>query len=101
MRWVVLLVRVPGEPSRHRVAVWREPRRLGAVSIGQSAWALPATAGSTAGVERVKELVDRGDGELTVLEATARDQASAARLERAWTDPREAARAECRRGGTK
>jgi ChrB-like protein len=101
MRWVVLLVRVPGEPSRHRVAVWRELRRLGAVSIGQSAWALPATAGSTAGVERVKELVDRGDGELTVLEATARDPASAGRLERAWTDAREAEwaefRAECAR----
>ena len=97
MRWVVLLVRVPAEPSRHRVAVWRELRRLGAASIGQSAWALPATAGSTAGIERVKELVDRG--ELTVLEATARDPASAVRLERAWTDAREAEwtefRAEC------
>src|SRR4029453_2449036 len=101
MRWVILLVRVPAEPSRHRVAVWRELRRLGALSVGQGAGALPAPAGFAAGIERVNELVGRGDGELTVLEATARDQASAARLERAWTDPREAARAECRRGGTK
>ena len=96
MRWVVLLVRVPAEPSRHRVAVWRQLRRLGAVSIGPSAWALPATAGSAAGVERVKALVARGDGELTVLEATAGDPASAARLERAWTDAREAEWAEFR-----
>jgi hypothetical protein len=47
-------------------------------------------------VERVKELVGRGDGELTVLEATAGDPASAARLERAWTDAREAEWAEFR-----
>ena len=35
MRWVVLLARVAAEPSRHRVAVWRELRRLGAVAIGR------------------------------------------------------------------
>ena len=29
----MLVVRVPAEPSRHRVAVWRELRRLGAVPI--------------------------------------------------------------------
>src|SRR3954452_22881933 len=31
-RWLVLVVRVPADPSRHRVAVWRELRRAGAVS---------------------------------------------------------------------
>jgi len=40
-RWVVLVVRVPGTPSRHRVAVWRELRRIGAVSLGQGAWLVP------------------------------------------------------------
>jgi hypothetical protein len=33
-RWLVLAVRVPAEPSRHRVAVWRELRRTGAVPLG-------------------------------------------------------------------
>ena len=32
VQWLVLLVRVPAQPSRHRVAVWRELRRVGAVS---------------------------------------------------------------------
>jgi hypothetical protein len=101
MAWVVLLVRLPAEPSRHRVAVWRELRRLGAVTIGPSAWAIPANASLTDRLQRVTELVARGDGELTILDASGRDEASAARLERAWTDAREAEwaefRAECAR----
>jgi len=37
----VLVVRVPADPSRHRVAVWRELRRAGAVSLGQGVWVVP------------------------------------------------------------
>jgi DNA-binding transcriptional regulator PaaX len=39
--WLVLVVRVPADPSRHRVAVWRELRRAGAVLLGQGVWAVP------------------------------------------------------------
>jgi hypothetical protein len=88
MRWVVLLARVPAEPSRHRVAVWRELRRLGAVAIGQSVWALPDHQAATSGLGRIAELVARGDGELTVLEAAGRDQASRDRLERLYAQAR-------------
>ncbi|NUR98088.1 MAG: hypothetical protein HOV67_22890, partial [Kribbellaceae bacterium] len=40
-RWLVLVVRIPAEPSRHRVAVWRELRKAGALSLGQGVWAVP------------------------------------------------------------
>jgi hypothetical protein len=99
MRWVVLLARVPAEPSRHRVAIWRELRRLGAVAIGQSVWALPDHPAATNGLGRIAELVDRGDGELTMLDAAGRDQASRERLERLYVEARAAEwtefRAEC------
>src|ERR671930_573560 len=49
MRWTVLVVRLPADPSRHRVAVWRELRRVGALSLGQGVWAAPATPAFTAG----------------------------------------------------
>jgi Protein ChrB, N-terminal len=42
MRWIVLVVRLPADPSRHRVAVWRALHRVGALSLGQGVWALPA-----------------------------------------------------------
>jgi hypothetical protein len=101
MRWVVLLARVPAEPSRHRVAIWRELRRLGAVAIGQSVWALPDHPAATNGLGRIAELVDRGDGDLTMLDAAGRDQASSERLERLYVEARAAEwtefRAECAR----
>jgi hypothetical protein len=101
MRWVVLLARVPAEPSRHRVAIWRELRRLGAVAIGQSVWALPDRPAATSGLDRIAELVARGSGELTLLEAVGRDQPSRERLERLYVEARAAEwtefRAECAR----
>ena len=33
-RWLLVVVRLPAEPSRHRVAVWRELRKVGALSLG-------------------------------------------------------------------
>ncbi|MEU9923496.1 Chromate resistance protein ChrB [Streptomyces griseoluteus] len=36
-----LVIRLPAEPSRHRVAVRRESRRAGALSPGQGVWAVP------------------------------------------------------------
>jgi DNA-binding transcriptional regulator PaaX len=40
-QWLILAVRIPAEPSRHRVAVWRELRQIGAVPLGQGCWAVP------------------------------------------------------------
>ncbi|WP_460441805.1 Chromate resistance protein ChrB [Amycolatopsis stemonae] len=87
-RWSVLVVRVPAEPSRHRVAVWRELRRAGALSLGQGAWVVPDAPVFAAGVARVIELAGRGDGEVLVLDATGRSEPDAARLEALFTAER-------------
>src|SRR4029450_980471 len=44
-RWLVLLARLPAEPARHRMALWRELRRSGAIPLGQAGWAGPGLAG--------------------------------------------------------
>ncbi len=87
--WTVLAVRLPAEPSRHRVAVWRELRRVGALSLGQGVWALPATPAFEHGLERAVALIERGDGDALLLEARGRDQTQAARLEALFTASRE------------
>lgn len=87
-RWLVLVVRVPAGPSRHRVAVWRELRRIGALSLGQGAWAVPDAAAFADGVTRVIELARRGEGEVLVLDAAGRAEADAARLEAMFTAER-------------
>jgi 2-hydroxychromene-2-carboxylate isomerase len=87
-RWLVLVVRVPAEPSRHRVAVWRELRRVGAVSLGQGVWIAPDAPVFADGVARAIELAQRGDGEVVVLNASGRAEPDAARLEALFTAER-------------
>ena len=88
VRWLVLVVKVPAEPSRHRVAVWRELRRVGALQIGQGVWAVPDVAVFADGVARVIELAERGEGEVLVLDAAGRHEPDAARLESLFTAER-------------
>jgi sugar phosphate isomerase/epimerase len=84
-----LWVRLSGEPSRHRVAVWRELRRTGAVPLGQGTWVVPAAPVFTEGVQRAVELAERGDGEVVVLSAAGRSEADESRLAAMFTAERE------------
>jgi hypothetical protein len=90
MEWVVLLVRLAAEPSRHRVAVWRELRRAGAVSLGPGVWAVPAVPAFQPAIQRAGELARRGNGELLALDAQPRDQATGAVLQAAFQQARQA-----------
>ncbi|HET6626013.1 MAG TPA: Chromate resistance protein ChrB [Nocardioidaceae bacterium] len=72
--WVVLMVRVPSEPARHRVAVWRELRKAGATPLGPGAWALPDLPAVEAVLDRVAELVQRASGDLLRLRSTGLDE---------------------------
>jgi polyphosphate kinase 2 (PPK2 family) len=94
MQWTVLIVRLPADPSRHRVAVWRELRRTGALLLGQGVWAVPTTPAFTGGLDRAVQLAERGNGEVVLLDASGRDEANAARLEGLFTAAREAEWAE-------
>ena len=60
MRWVLVIVRVPAEPSRHRVAIWRELRRTGAIQLAAAVWAFPARPAFEEALQRVVELAERG-----------------------------------------
>jgi hypothetical protein len=89
MAWRVITYRLPPEPSRHRVAVWRELRRLGAVSLQQGAWAVPDGEPFEAGFAQVVEEIKAAGGQPVVL-AVADDQDSVAQLEALFTAQREA-----------
>ena len=93
-RWLVLVVRVPAEPSRHRVAVWRELRRTGAVPLGQGCWAVPEVPAFADRIARTVELAERGAGEVIVLRAAGRGEADAVRLAALFTEARQAEWAE-------
>ncbi|SEJ73672.1 hypothetical protein SAMN04487917_11192 [Arthrobacter sp. yr096] len=92
-RWLLILVQVPSQPSRHRVAVWRELRRIGAVPLSPGTWVLPAHPAFDSGLARAEELAAKGGGSWTLVDALPRNQGAetfrsayeAARLEE-WAE---------------
>ena len=89
MDWAIVTYRVPPEPSRHRVAIWRELRRAGAVPLQQATWALPVHPLTARSIERVLTLVERAEGDAYLFDAKPRDDAMAAALEEAFIEGRE------------
>jgi hypothetical protein len=43
MDWLLLVYKIPREPTRGRVYVWRKLKQLGAIAIQDAVWVLPAT----------------------------------------------------------
>lgn len=78
--WLILISRVPAEPSRHRVAVWRELRKAGAVPISSGAWALPQDPKFDRAITRIAHRCEKGGGTLAVLATTPRDATSGVML---------------------
>jgi hypothetical protein len=84
--WLLVSARLPAQPSRHRVAVWRELRRSGALALGGGTWLLPAGRGAEEIVEQIRELVGRTeDGELFVLDARPHDDPTGVQLQAAYS----------------
>ena len=79
-RWLLVVIRLPAEPSRHRVGVWRELRRTGALSLGQGVWAVPDVPVFVDGLARAVQLAERAGGDVLTLEASGREAADAERF---------------------
>jgi hypothetical protein len=93
-RWLVLLAKVPTEPARYRMALWRELRRSGAVPLGQATWAIPDLPATRSLLDRLAEVVAAGAGSLLVLKATGYTERDISRLEQLYVEAREAEWAE-------
>jgi len=44
MEWLLLVYKIPREPTAGRVYVWRKLKQLGAIAVQDAVWVLPATA---------------------------------------------------------
>jgi len=93
MSWRILTYRLTAEQSKHRVGVWRELRRVGAVALQQATWAIPPGDGFDEGVARAVALVERGGGRPLLFDVVP-DEVTAAVLEELFTAEREAEWAE-------
>ena len=69
-KWVLLAYRMPREPSRPRIAVWRKLERLGVARLGDGLVALPADARTQEQLEWVAEEVTDNGGSAQLWLAT-------------------------------
>lgn len=67
--WLLFLYKVPHQPSSHRVYIWRKLKRLGAVLLHDSAWALPLSSRSLAQFQELAVEVAHLGGDSLLWEA--------------------------------
>ncbi len=78
-RWLLLVYKVPSQPSNARVSVWRDLRRLGAFYLQQAVCVLPDNPAMIEAISAIRGKVDRLGGTsfsavLTDLGTTEHDQ---------------------------
>ncbi len=65
--WLLLIYRLPGQPSSARSTIWRETRRLGALSLQHGVCLLPSSDENRAAYARLAQRVEEYGGEASVL----------------------------------
>jgi DNA-binding transcriptional regulator PaaX len=69
-KWVLLLYKVPPEPSARRVYVWRKLKRLGALLLHDAVWVLPAAPATLEQFQWLATEIKEMEGSALVWEAT-------------------------------
>jgi hypothetical protein len=67
--WVLLSSRVPREPTRLRLAIWRRLKRLGAILVHDAVWMLPADARTREAFEWLADEIEEQGGTAWIWEA--------------------------------
>jgi hypothetical protein len=69
--WLLLVYRVPSEPTRLRAAVWRRLKGLGAIYLQNSAATLPASPSSERALRKLRHEILEMSGTAVLLSCTA------------------------------
>lgn len=69
--WVLLIYRIPSDPSKNRVAVWREVKKLGAAYLQNGVCLLPAGPESESAFAQLAERITGQGGEAILFRAVA------------------------------
>jgi hypothetical protein len=70
-RWLLLIYQLPKGSSSARTAVWREARRLGALSLQHAVCLLPLSEGNREAYDRLARRIEEYGGEASILETTS------------------------------
>jgi hypothetical protein len=87
MKWLFFSYSLPAEPSKTRVYVWRQLKKLGSVNY-QSTWVLPYSNERIGEIKRLADEIERYKGESLLLEGKALDKKQEERIYKAFADSR-------------
>lgn len=87
MRWLFFSYSLPAEPSKARVYVWRQLKKLGAVNY-QTVWVLPYSHESVTELKKLIETIQGYRGEGMLIEGKALDKIQEERIHQAFADSR-------------
>ena len=73
--WLLLIYQLPKGSSSARTALWREVRRLGALSLQHAVCLLPLSKDNRAACERIARRAEEYGGEASILETASPDDA--------------------------
>ena len=71
--WLMLSYKVPSEPARHRMAVWRRLKALGAIYLNNGVCVLPTSPEHLRQIRLLANEISEMGGEALVLEAASLD----------------------------
>jgi hypothetical protein len=89
-QWIMLVYRLPREPSTPRITLWRKLRRLGVAQVMDGVVALPAGGDAREQLEWLAEEVVQAGGEATIWLAQPATDAEHRALAQAMTERVEA-----------
>jgi hypothetical protein len=69
MNWLLLVYKVPREPTASRVYVWRKLKQLGAIAVQDAIWVLPATPRTQEQFQWLASEIVELDGEASVFQS--------------------------------
>jgi DNA-binding transcriptional regulator PaaX len=69
MKWLLLVYRIPREPSAGRVAVWRKLKKTGAVALQDAVWVLPRSERNLEQFQWLAAEIVESGGEASLFDA--------------------------------
>ena len=87
MKWLFFSYSLPTEPSKARVYIWRQLKKLGAVNY-QSVWVLPHSKERIEDLNKLMESIESYKGESLVIEGKSLTNSQEERINKAFIDSR-------------
>lgn len=89
-KWLILIYRIPREPTAARVFVWRKLKQLGAIAVQDAAWVLPQTPRTQEQFQWLAAEISELEGDALLWEAEHLYATDPESLRRQFLEPVEA-----------